>query len=631
MSDLHDRAKSAGLIRDWQDAKGTDQQVSDEALEAILACLDHDVGEERFVSGDVGEAIALPEGWRSGSAKLLLEDGEIRSVKLEEQGGRAQLPAQLAPGYKRLEQGERQLTVAVAPRRCPSPPAGRHWGSAVQIPSLREGHGAYGDFASLAAAATTLGRAGAAALAISPVHALFPADATRFSPYAPSSRLFRNAWLGPAGEPVVEAGELIDWKSAAPDRMRDLRAAYDGLSSEERAQFAQWRQSQGERLQAHVVFDTLHTYFHARAGASGWPQWPTEYHDPASDTVSRFVAEHEDAVTFHAFTQWQADRGLAKAASAARGAGMAIGLIADLAIGVAGDGADGWSRPQDLLTGLSIGAPPDPLGPDGQNWGITALSPFALRRQGFAPFIRTLRAIFAHAGGVRIDHALGLGRLWVIPDGRAADQGAYLTMPFDHMLRILKIEAHRANDGRGAIVIGEDLGTVPPGFRDTMADAGMLGMRVLPFERDKAGHFLAPETWSAHAIAMTATHDIATVAGWWEGRDLEWRAQIAGTTVSDDQVEERKEERARLWDAIGEGPAPAEAAVVVDAAIEAVAATPCPLAIVPVEDLFGLIEQPNLPGTVDEHPNWRRRLPDTLEALTADTTVVARITMLNAR
>ena len=218
MSDLHDRAKSAGLIRDWQDAKGTDQQVSDEALEAILACLDHDVGEERFVSGDVGEAIALPEGWRSGSAKLLLEDGEIRSVKLEEQGGRAQLPAQLAPGYHRLEQGERQLTVAVAPRRCPSPPAGRHWGSAVQIPSLREGHGAYGDFASLAAAATTLGRAGAAALAISPVHALFPADATRFSPYAPSSRLFRNAWLGPAGEPVVEAGELIDWKSAAPDR-----------------------------------------------------------------------------------------------------------------------------------------------------------------------------------------------------------------------------------------------------------------------------------------------------------------------------------------------------------------------------------------------------------------------------
>ncbi|MGE7205692.1 4-alpha-glucanotransferase [Sphingomonas sp. NPDC019816] len=631
MSDLHDRARAAGLVCDWQDAKGNDQRVSDEALEAILACLDPDVGEETFVSGDVGDPIALPSGWHAASATLTLESGETVSVTLRDRDGRVELHERFEPGYHALQQGTRRLTVAVAPPRCPAPPPGRHWGSAVQIPSLREGDGAYGDFASLGLAATTLGHAGAAALAISPVHALFPADASRLSPYAPSSRTFRNAWLAPAGEPVVEADALIDWSMAAPDRMRDLRLAYDRLSDDDRARFAAWRAAQGERLQAHAVFDALHSYFHARLGTSGWRDWPEAYHDPAGETVGRFVSEHEDAVAFHAFTQWQADRGLAAAAGAARDAGMAIGLIADLAIGVAGDGADGWSRPQDLLTGLSIGAPPDPLGPDGQNWGITALSPFALRRQDFAPFIRTLRAIFAHAGGVRIDHALGLGRLWVVPDGRPADQGAYLTMPFDHMLRILKIEAHRANDGRGAIVIGEDLGTVPPGFRDTMAGAGMLGMRVLPFERDEDGAFLPPEGWSAQAIAMTATHDIATVAGWWNGRDLEWRARIADTAVSDEQRDERVTDRSRLWDAIGNGALPEAAEPVVDAAVAAVASTPCPLAIVPVEDLLGLTEQPNLPGTIDEHPNWRRRLPDRLETAFADPTVAARLATLNAR
>lgn len=631
MSDLHGRATSAGLIRDWQDAKGKDQRVSDDALAAILACLDDEVGEDTFVSADVGDAVALPPGWQAGPARLTLEDGEDRSIMLRDADGGIRIAAISEVGYHRLEQGERTLTIAVAPLRCPSPPAGKHWGSAVQIPSLREGGGAYGDFASLAAAATTLGQAGAAALAISPVHALFPADATRFSPYAPSSRLFRNAWLAPAGEEVADADDLIDWTTAAPDRMRDLRIAYDLLSDERKAAFAAWRGSQGERLQAQAVFDALHGHFHARMGAGGWREWPVAFHDPAGDAVRGFVADHEDAVAFHAFAQWWADQGLAKAATAGRDAGMAIGLIADLAIGVAGDGADGWSRRQDLLTGLSIGAPPDPLGPDGQNWGITALSPFALRRQGFVPFIQTLRTIFAHAGGVRIDHALGLGRLWVIPEGRPADQGAYLTMPLDHMLRILKIEAHRANAGRGAIVIGEDLGTVPPGFRDTMARTGMLGMRVLPFERDEDGDFTPMESWSAGAIAMTATHDIATIAGWWQGRDLEWRARIAGKSVSTDQADARAEERTRLWCRIGNGPMPDDPAQVVDAAVAAVATTPCPLAIVPAEDLLGLTEQPNLPGTTDEHPNWRRRLPDTLPASLACPAVAARIATLNAR
>ncbi|WP_294305231.1 4-alpha-glucanotransferase [uncultured Sphingomonas sp.] len=628
MSDLHTRAEAAGLSRHWQDAKGHDQTVSDEALAAILDRLDTAVGETVFVSGELGQQISLPDTCRDGTARLTLEGGDVVSVSIRDRD----LPAILQPGYHRLEQGEREWTIAIAPPRCPAPPSGRHWGSAVQIPSLREGGGAFGDFAGLAGAAKALGRAGAAALAISPVHALFPADAARFSPYAPSSRLFRNVWLAPAGEPVADAPALIDWQSAAPDRMQDLRFFYDRLDQTQVQAFERWRMEGGERLESQALFDALHAYFHGRDRVSGWIDWPEEYHDPESEAVARFAAEHHDAIHFYAFAQWWADRALRDAADTARGSGMGIGLIADLAIGVAMNGADGWSRRGELLTGLSIGAPPDPLGPDGQNWGITALSPFALRRQGFAPFIDTLRAVFAHAGGIRIDHALGLCRLWVVPDGAPADQGAYLAMPFADMTRILRIEAHRANQGRGAIVIGEDLGTVPPGFRDFMAEAGMLGMRVLPFERDADGAFVPPDRWSDQAIAMTATHDIATVAGWWKGRDLEWRARIAGRPVSSEESADRAQERTALWQAIGhDAPKPDEPSEVVDAAIAAVAETPCPLAIVPVEDLLGLDEQPNLPGTIDEHPNWRRRLPETLDRSLAKPEVSARIAILNAR
>lgn len=628
MSDLHARAEAAGVAREWQDAKGQTQRVSDAALGAILDRLAPDNGDPVFVSGELGEAIGLPGRWRDGPARLVIEDGAPRSVLLD--GGT--LPGIAAPGYHRLEQDDRSITLAVAPARCPAPPSGRHWGSAVQIPSLREGKADYGDLASLAEAAQTLGRAGAAALAISPVHALYPADGSRFSPYAPSSRLFHNIWLAPAGEPVRQTPSLIDWPGAVPDRLRDLRLVFDRLDDAQRAEFAEWRDDKGMRLEAQARFDALHAHFHKRDRAGGWRDWPSEFHDPAGTAVERFAAEHHDAIAFYAFAQWWADRALADASVAAADAGMAIGLIADLAIGVAADGADSWSRPDELLSGLSIGAPPDPLGPDGQNWGITALSPFALRRQGFTPFIETLRAVFAHAGGIRIDHALGLCRLWVVPDGAAADQGSYLAMPFADMLRILRIEAQRANNGRGAIVIGEDLGTVPPGFREEMTRIGMLGMRVLPFERDADGRFTDPNHWDAQAIAMTATHDIPTVAGWWKGRDLAWRARIADRAVSPDDVQHRADEKQALWTAIGDGlPPPQEPAAVVDAAVKAVAQTPCPLAIVPLEDLLGLDEQPNLPGTIDEHPNWRRRLPDTLtDALQFDT-VAARIATLNAR
>ena len=345
--------------------------------------------------------------------------------------------------------------------------------------------------------------------------------------------------------------------------------------------------------------------------------------------MQRFAAEHRDEVDFHIFLQWLAKEGLAAAQAAAIEAGMAIGLIADLAVGMDGGGSHGWSRPQDLLTGLSIGAPPDPLGPDGQDWGITSFSPQALFREGFDPFIATLRAAIDHAGGIRIDHALGLARLWVIPHGCSSAEGAYLTYPLDDMLRVLAIESHRAK----AIVIGEDLGTVPDGLRPKLEEKTVLGMRVLWFERDEAGDFTPPAKWDAEAAALTGTHDLATIAGWWQGRDLDWNEKLdRGGDVPAMARADRRKDRRRLWSAFGKAGlvAPYEAVPetpgpVIDAALGYVGRTPCALALAPIEDVAGLVEQPNLPGTIDTHPNWRRRMPDTTDALLGREDVAARL------
>ncbi|MCU6453724.1 4-alpha-glucanotransferase [Sphingomonas sp. A2-49] len=624
-------AAAVGLQVEWEDADGLPHRVSDAVLRAILDTLDTRTGGEAFVTADAGRRIAVAA--RPGSADLVLEDGTRRPAAIADDGTIAGIDI---PGYHRLDTVDGAVTLAVAPLRCMAPPPGRCWGPAVQIPALRGPAPApFGDLGTLADAARAFAQAGADALAISPTHALFPADASRFSPYAPSTRLFHNVLLADparagATRSDVDGGDLIDWQQALPRRLAQLRDAFDRAPAGLLAGFdAAWAARPDWTAQAR--YDALHAHFFA-TGAHGWQDWPAEYHDPAGPAVARHAAAHPREVAFHAFLQWLADDSLAAAQAAARGAGMRIGLIADLAVGMDAGGSHAWSRRGDLLTGLSIGAPPDPLGPLGQNWGITALSPFALRRTGFDGFIRTVRAAMRHAGGLRIDHALGLRRLWVIPDGGRASDGAYLAMPCDDLLRILALESHRAS----AIVIGEDLGTVPPGFRDTMAARGLLGMRVLPFERD-GNAFTSSRDWSPHAVAMTGTHDTATLAGWWTGRDITLNHKLSRNTG--DEAGERIRrigERKALWTAceaagVAAGPLPNDPAPAVDAAIAFVAQAPCPLALVPLEDLVGLEQQPNLPGTTDEHPNWRRRMPDTTARLLARPDVARRTATLSAR
>lgn len=626
MRDLFSDAAAAGLQAEWEDADGERHRVADAVLRAILDTLDTRTDGQAFVTADVGTAIQT--GVPAGKAELVLEDGTRRTVTIAADGS---VPAIDTPGYHRLEASDTTVTLAIAPVRCVAPPAGHCWGPAVQIPALRgTTPRPYGDLGTLAEAARAFAAAGADALAISPTHALFPDDPTRFSPYAPSSRLFHHALLADparAGitQPQADGGALIDWQQALPARLAALRAAFDAAPDALRRRFEAARADRPD-WEEHARYDALHAHF----GVSGWQDWPAEFHDPAAPAVERFVANHASEVAFYAFLQWLAEDSLAAAHTTAKATGMRIGLIADLAVGMDAGGSHAWSRRDDLLTGLSIGAPPDPLGPLGQNWGITALSPFALRRTGFDAFIRTVRASLCHAGGLRIDHALGLKRLWVIPAGGQASDGAYLSMPFDDLLRILALESHRA----GAIVIGEDLGTVPPGFRDTMAAKGMLGMRVLPFERDDAG-FKQARDWDAQAVAMTGTHDTATLAGWWTGRDITWNHKLKRSSGDEpaDRLRRIGEKKA-LWTAceaagVATGPLPNDAASAVDAALRFVAQAPCPLTIVPLEDLVGLEEQPNLPGTTDEHPNWRRRMPDTTVGLLARPEVARRTAILS--
>lgn len=674
-------AEAVGLEARWTDAAGKPQIVSEEVMRRVLSAMGFPCetprqlaesrqaveaqrreGRSSFVTATLGESVVLPEtAVGAGMLRLELETGEARDVRARKGGGQAVLPPIDRPGYHRLEDGGHAVTIAVAPRLAhtvaDATPGRRPWGLAVQLYSLRGDRGeAFGDFGALAGFARSAADEGADAVAISPVHALFAADPSRYSPYAPSSRDFLNVlYAAPdiaLGEAFVSAalanddvpqdrrfGEgLIDWTEAGRAKLRQLarlHAAFQtGAPPAARAEFEAFRREGGDALLAHARFEALHGHFR-RAGVTGdWQSWPVEFRKPGGKAVVEFAAAHADEVEFHLFLQFLAERGLAAAQAEARGAGMAIGLISDLAIGLHGGGSHAWSRPDELLAGLSVGAPPDPLNIRGQSWGLTAISPQALAATGFAPFLATLRAALRHAGGIRIDHVLGFHRLWLVPEGALPTDGAYLRYPLRDLLRLLALESQRHK----AIVIGEDLGTVPEGYTERLGSHGIMGMSVLWFERTEDGGFTPPESWQAGRTALTTTHDLPTVAGWWRGRDIDWAERchiLHGAEEAEIARETRAADREKLWDACvtagtagGAMPAPDEPAAAVDAAIGFVAATPADLVLVPMEDTLGLEEQPNLPGTIDEHPNWRRGLPLGGTSLLSRPDVAARLDML---
>lgn len=640
VDDLHALAAAAGLARQWRNAEGQLQIVAADDLAAILAALGYSAGsaadwrhglnrirDEKpkrplFLSADVGEALHLPTSLvGANSAELHLEDGQSRRLIVE--AGR--LTPIMEAGYHQLEISGHQLTLAIAPAACYRPER-NGWGVALQIPSL---HGPYpfGTLQELSTAAHLFGAKGADTILLSPVHAILPASGVHFSPYAPSSRRFLNSALAAPfrrGE-LAGSADLIDWETALPAAHACLQACLDKLSLDERVSLDQWAAEQGPALRQHAIFDALYLAL----GSFPRQQWPAALQDAHSAEVRQFALSHTEEAALHLLGQRLADNALADAQSSAKASGMRTGLIADVAVGVDPDGSDVWADPSSYLSGLTIGAPPDPLGPMGQNWGLTTFSPNGLRDRAFSPWIDVVRAALRHAGGLRIDHAFGLQRLWVIPEGRPSSAGAYLSYPVEDMMRILTLESHRSK----AIVIAEDLGTVPEGFRNRMEARGMLGMRVLWFERGEDGSFAQPCAYPRMSVAMTGTHDTPTIAGWWQGRDIDWSEKVASGFDRHASETARHQDRRALLDRVASestsDPANVSTETVVDAAIAHIAATHSTLKILPMEDFLGLEEQTNIPGTLGNHPNWRRRLPGTMEQLLGEADVARRIDILN--
>jgi 4-alpha-glucanotransferase len=554
---VRDLARSAGITVDWTNAVGEPQIVTPEVLRRILGALGFPSGTSRqvtesrervrnqtaagahaaLVTATVDEPISLidTEAGASAKAALILENGKRQDIRPERAGVSLMLGGISEPGYHTLHIGDRVVTLAVAPRKCFTPEdvidRPRLWGMAVQLYGLRHpGDCGIGDTAGLSAFAQDAARYGADAIALR-THALFGADLSRYGPYSPSNRLFFNplhadpgalfgndhvsAMAGKLGLTeqlkIFEGADVIDWPKSASAKFTLFRGLFEELWEEcQRSnpgrlgrEFVAFRERGGDLIEQHARFEVLQT-FRLAADANGWNwrQWPRAWQNPRSAEVSAFAAAHSREIALHVFLQWIADRSLATAQARARSCGMKIGLIADVAIGMDAGGSHAWSRQEDLVVGLNVGAPPDLFNPLGQDWGLTAFSPQALLAGGFAPFVATLCAVMRNAGGVRIDHAMGLTRLWLVPEGAAPAEGAYLNYPLDDLLRLIKPEPFRHR----ALVIGEDLGTVPEGFQQTLADAGVAGMRVLWFERDRE-KFRSPNVWPHHVVALTTTHD----------------------------------------------------------------------------------------------------------------------------
>ena len=555
------------------------------------------------------------------------------------------LPAQ-PPGRHRIvcEDGAASVTclLTVAPARCYLPPSlehgGRRFGLAAHLYTLRRaGDQGIGDFSTLAAVSADTAAVGGAVIGLNPLHALFPENRQHASPYSPSDRRFLDPiYIDVAAIPFLadhagvraalaaEAGVFadlqepgaVDYPGVWAAKRRVLIAAAEALAGlpddhPAAAAFGSFKAAGGESLQRFATFEAI-----SAAYPKGfWRDWPEALRQPDSAEVRDFAARNAPAVRLSGFMQWVADLQLAAADTSARAAGLSLGFYRDLAVGTAPIGAEAWSEQDLLMTGVSVGAPPDPFSIEGQNWALPPPNPVAMIAEGFAGFGALLRANMRHAGALRIDHVLGLNRLFLIPDGARATEGAYLAYPRDDLLGITALESQAAE----CLVVGEDLGTVPDGVRAAMEARGLLSYRVLWFERDGEA-FRPPSAYPSLAAACVSTHDLPTLAGWWIGADIEERVVLGlsdATAAAAAHAARRREKDSVLAALASQGliasasaydPAAPLAAALAGAIHAFIGTTPCLLDLVQADDLAGETVAVNLPGTDAERPNWRRRI-----------------------
>jgi 4-alpha-glucanotransferase len=533
-----------------------------------------------------------------------------------------------------------EAPLIVAPPRAFDGDFDRSWLLAVQLYGVRSTRNwGIGDFTDLAGLIELAGHLGADGVGLNPLHALFDDRPADCSPYSPNSRLFLNAlYIDVEKLPEFQHGvfatsrkdiarlrasDIVDYIGVAELKWRALRLAFETFRADpnnaSRQDFEKFRAERAPLLSRFACFEVLRHKFDRP-----WWEWPEEWRKPDEIKFARLRAGTDGAeIEFVEFVQWTADRQLQSCRDLAARRGMKVGLYLDVAVGVQADGFDAWNEQVAISRHLAVGAPPDPLNTSGQNWGLAGFNAPGLEIKSFEPYRDMLRASMRYAGAIRLDHVLGLKRLYLVPHGFAADNGVYVQMPFEALLAATALEsvAHRC------VVIGEDLGTVPEGFRKQIADWGIWSYQVMMFERDDQGKFRDIDYYSPNALVTFNTHDLSTYAGWRSFSDLALKRSLGIDPGESDDA--RWHAFAMLTDVLRHHGI--ERNNDLNAVVAFLARTKSRLLAISLEDLLGVIDQPNIPGTVNEHPNWRQRLPLAIDEIAAAIDVPALKTAVGER
>jgi 4-alpha-glucanotransferase len=587
---------SSDILTGFEDATGNWREAPQETLAALAAAMGQPPRNAK------GLLIVARRGSRRRlrhPAQLTLEDGAVLSVDKA-------LPGDLPAGYHTLRylDEDRNTKLIVCPGVCYLPERLRIWGWSAQLYALRSsGSWGIGDFADLRQLGRwSAGELGAGILLVNPLQAPLPIVPQERSPYFPSSRRFRNPLylrmeevpgalalrmdlhrFAAAGA-QLNADPRIDRDAVFKLKKEALELLWTKFSGDDR--FDRFCREQGAPLAQFAVFSALCEHH-----GTGWHQWPEEYRDPKSPSVARYADHHAERVRFHQWIQWLLDEQLAEAAAE-------IPLMQDLPIGIDPDGADAWAWQDVFADGVTVGSPPDEYNTRGQDWGLRPFMPWKLRAAGYEPFIQTLRGVLRHAGGLRIDHVMGLFRLFWIPQGSDPATGAYVRYPADELLAILALESERAK----AYIVGEDLGTVEQSARNKLASKRVLSYRLLWFEKNP------PVEYPELALAAVTTHDLPTIAGLWTGADLKEQRQLGLNPNQRGTLEIR--ERLRSMTTLGDA-APVEE--VIKRAYELLAQAPSAIIAATLEDALAIQKRPNVPGAPDS--SWSLSLPESLEKL----------------
>ena len=590
---------------------------------------------------------------------------------------RFELAADLPPGYHEFEAriaggAADHCLLIVSPPKCFEPPAlaaGRRlWGLAVQLYTLRSlKNWGIGDFGDLEMLIRWVASCGAGFIGVNPLHALAPADPARSSPYSASSRHFLNAlYISVPAVPEfsdcvaararmadaefahrlagVRAAQLVDYRGVADLKFeilallyQDFRDKHLAKRSERGRDFLEFVARRGLPLQMHARFDALDRHFRTAQGtSSGWMSWPQEFRDVNGSAAARFALEHREEVDFFAYLQWLAHEQLVQAQALARELGMPIGLYGDYAVGANPSGSETWVDEASYCLGAEIGAPPDPLALKGQGWGIPPPDPASMQAQRLQGFIQLIRDNMRYYGALRLDHVMSLYRLWWVPAGCAATAGAYVHYPLQQLMTVLSLESARSS----CLVVGEDLGVVPDEMRKAMPEFGLYHYKVLLFEK-VAGRFRRPDEFVREALAAATTHDLPTLRSYWEAHDIELRRRLnlfPSAEIENDIVQQRDRDRDMLLSALREqGINPAHPSAPLEPYTDELgqalhlylARSSSALVALQIDDLLGMTDPVNVPGTFAEYPNWQRKVTASIEDMAARSDLARRLDEIN--